>query len=108
MPDVTSSPLVRPVEYDPESGAYRARYDWTSPVPLTTAIVEVIAEVDEVDSRDVSRVAAGVDPEALDALFAPSPIAESRREGEVSFVVGAHRVTVRGTGELEVRPTSTG
>lgn len=98
----TNSPLTAPVEFDPETGTHRARYDWASPVSLTTAIVEILAEVEDVDSRDVGRLYEAIDPEALDVLFHPSPIAEARREGQVSFVVDEHRVTVHGTGDIEV------
>lgn len=103
MPDVADSPLVGPVEYDPETDTYRSTYDWTSPVALTTAIVEVVAEVEDADPREVSRLVEGIDPEALDALFAPGPFARSRREGRVSFVFGGRRVTVHGTGVIEVQ-----
>lgn len=104
MPDMTDSPLVHPVEYDSEGDTYRTTYDWASPIPLTTAVVEVVAEVEGVDPRDLGRLADGVDPEALDALLAPTRTAESRREGRVSFVFGDHRVTVHGTGDIEVGP----
>lgn len=104
MNDLTGSPLVDPLEYDQETDTYRARYDWSCSVPLTTAVVEVVAEVVDVDPRDVSRLYPAVDPEALDSLFEPVPAAEDRREGQVSFVVDDHRVTVRGTGDIKVQP----
>lgn len=104
MPDLTDSPVEGPVEYDPEADTYRTRYEWSSPVSLTTAVVEIIAEIEDVDPRDVDRLSHGIDPEALDALFAPIPTAESRHEGWVSFVLGGHRVTVYGTGEITVTP----
>lgn len=106
MPDLTDSPVEGPVEYDPEADTYRTRYEWASPVSLATAVIEVIAEIEDIDPRDVDRLTDGIDPEALDALFAPIPTAESRRKGWVSFVLGDHRVTVRGTGDIEVRPAS--
>lgn len=102
MPDLTETPLVRPVEFDAESDTYRTRYDWSSPVSLTTAVVELVAEIADTDPRHVDRLVTGVDPEALDAVFAPLPSAESRQEGSISFVLGDYRVTVRGTGDIEV------
>lgn len=104
MPDTTESPLADPVQYDPEAGTHRTRYDWESPVSLTTAIVEVVAEVDGVDPRDLDRLTEAVDPEALDAIFAPSPTGGARHQGRVSFVYAGHRVTVHGSGDIEVRP----
>lgn len=106
MPDLTDSPVEGPVEYDPEADTHRTRYEWSSPVSLSTAVIEVIAEVEGTDPRDVDRLSDGIDPEALDALFAPIPTATARHAGRVSFVLGAHRVTVRGTGDIEVSPAS--
>lgn len=102
MPDVTESPLAGPVEHDPETDTHRARYEWSSPVPLTTAVVEVIAEVTDVDPREVTRLTYSVDPEALDSIFAPAPDSPHRRDGRLTFVLEGHRVTVHGTGEIEV------
>lgn len=98
----TTAPLDGPVEYDPETGTYRTRYVWESPVSLTTALVEVLAAVEDVDPRDVGRLYSAVDPEALDRLFAPVATAGTREDGRVSFVVDGNRVTVDGTGAVTV------
>lgn len=108
MNETTNAPLTSPVTYDREAGTYRTRYDWASPVPLSTVVVEVVAEVAGIDPREVGRLHEAVDPEALDELFQPTPLAGARQDGEVSFVVDEHRVTVHGTGDLEVEPPGRG
>ena len=96
------TPLSSPIRFDPETGTHRTSYEWSSPVPLSIVIVEVVADVLEVDPRNVSRLRAGIDPEALDAAFDPAPDGETRREGCVSFRLDECQVTVRGDGEIIV------
>lgn len=105
MTDLMGSPFTGPIEVD-DAGHYRVRYDWSSGVELTTAIVELLAEVREVDPDEIDRLAEAIDPDALNRLFVPMAGGD-RSRGSVSFHVGPHRVTVEGNGDIEVRqPTS--
>lgn len=106
--ETTNAPLTAPVTYDQQAGTYRTRYDWASSVPLSTVIVEVVAEVAGIDPRDVGRLHQAVDPESLDGLFQPTPTAGVRRDGQVSFDLDDHRVTVHGTGVIEVEAPGRG
>lgn len=106
MSDLMDSPFTGPIEVD-DAGNYRVRYDWSSPVELSTAIVEVLAAVKEVDPHDVDRIAEAVDPDALNRLFTPMAGAD-RSRGSVSFPIDDHRVTVEGSGEIEISPPNSG
>lgn len=63
-------PLAEPLMQDEVTGEYVARYDWESPVPLTTVLVELVAEVNDADPERLEPLGRVVDPEAMDALFA--------------------------------------
>lgn len=63
-------PLEEPLKRDETTGEYTARYRWGSAVPLSTVIVELVAEVNGADPLRLDQLGRVVDPEAMDALFA--------------------------------------
>lgn len=63
-------PLEKPLQRDETTGEYTARYCWESPVPLSTVIVELVAEVTDADPLGLGQLGRAVDPEAMDVLFA--------------------------------------
>ena len=66
----TIDPLQEPLRRDEVTGEYTARYRWGSPVPLSTVLVELVAEVNDADPLGLGQLGRVVDPEAMDVLFA--------------------------------------
>lgn len=74
---------------------------------LSQTIVEAVAEREGVDVTDVEPpeyepLYAVVNPEALDALFAPAATGRPRPSGSVSLVYAGYDVTVYGDGRVEL------
>jgi hypothetical protein len=69
------------------------------------AVVEAVATAEGVDPIELNPLNDTIDPDALDALFASTGPRGDASVGEVSLHFGGHHVTVRGTGELLVRPS---
>ncbi|WP_227378842.1 HalOD1 output domain-containing protein [Haladaptatus halobius] len=65
----------------------------TEPSPSTT-IVERIAARAEGSSDDLEPLYEAIDPDALDALFAPRPTGSDRPGGQVTFTYAGYTVTV--------------
>jgi hypothetical protein len=68
---------------------------------LSTAVVSAVADEEGVAPHDLDPVLYdSVDPDALDALFAPCRDGTERSGGEASFVVGEYAVTVSADGTV--------
>ncbi|WP_227355880.1 HalOD1 output domain-containing protein [Haladaptatus salinisoli] len=67
---------------------------WHTEPPPSTTIVERIAARAEVSSDDLEPLYAAIDPDALDALFAPRPNGSDRTGGQVTFTYAGYAVTV--------------
>lgn len=86
---------------EPEDGVYRVTHDGEGKEPLSTTVVLALSEAAGIDPAEF-QLYTYVDPDSLDALFVP--IAEADREcASVEFVAHGHRVTIHGSGEIEVR-----
>lgn len=86
-----------------EDGMERYRVDWTQAPSVSMAVVEAVADAENVDPLELDPLNEAIDPDALDALFPPC---EERVEGsvhEVSLQFNECHVTVRDTGEVVVR-----
>lgn len=70
-------------------------------------IVEAVAAATGRDVCDLPLLYEQVDPDALDALFAPKPDGTPRLAGEVRFSLAGCDVTVTGEGEIVVRGSAT-
>ncbi|ELY70957.1 HalOD1 output domain-containing protein [Natrinema versiforme] len=77
-------------------------HDWAGTDSLTTTIVSTVAELSGSDPTDVERLYDRIDPESLEALFAPANSAANRNTGQVSFQLDAYTVTVHATGDIVV------
>ncbi|WP_458206482.1 DUF7504 family protein [Haladaptatus sp. NG-SE-30] len=70
---------------------------------LGTTVVETVAEVAEVAPDEIETPLYDVvDPDALDALFAPKQDGRDRTDGTVSFSLHGHYVTVSANGVVTV------
>lgn len=88
-------------------------YDLDAGEPLSHGIVTAVAAA--TGAARVATAADGgeasvleplyetIDPDALDAMFAPTGAGASRREGWITFTYHDHRVTARSDGRITVR-----
>lgn len=75
----------------------------SSSSPVTT-VVELVADREGTDPMELRPPLYDViDPEALNALFAPTSRGRLRESGQVSFEYLGYDVTVRGDGDVSVR-----
>ncbi|NHN60629.1 MULTISPECIES: HalOD1 output domain-containing protein [Halorussus] len=86
---------------------YRANHDRDRDGPLSDAVVEALAAVENVDPDELDlRLYDSVDGDALDRLYEVT--AERSERLRVTFSIGDYEVTVRDDGLLEVRARSDG
>ncbi|WP_222920140.1 HalOD1 output domain-containing protein [Natrinema sp. SYSU A 869] len=77
------------------------QYDVTGSQQVTAQIVEAVAAQKEVDPLDLQPLYEIVDPEALEALFAPTS-AGTERDGRIEFTYAGCRVTLAAAGERTI------
>ena len=76
--------------------------------PPSVAVVEAVAAATDVDVDELPLLYEAIDPDALDALFAPKHAGTPRVPGQVRFTLAGCEVTVTADGEVAVRaPSST-
>lgn len=94
------------IEYDELAGVYRACHDFGGERSLSETIAAAIAtlEPELVDTRPLSDC---LDPDALDALFAPKDGCP-RAGACVTFQLAGYRVTAACDGEVVVYPPTDG
>jgi hypothetical protein len=84
---------------------YVVEHDFEGSAELTTTIVHAIADVTGVDVTEASfTLNDHVDPEALNRLFEPKSDGSPRANGQVSFSVWDHQVTVYSHGQVRIVP----
>lgn len=77
-------------------------FEWDEVESVTREVVEAVATVTGTDPTEFEPVATTIDPDALDALFAPRDSGQRRDRGYVRFPVAGHDVTVYAHGEIVV------
>ena len=86
---------------------YRAKHDRDRDGPLSDAVVEALAAVENVEPDELDlRLYDSVDGDALDRLYAVS--AERAERLHVTFTVADYEVTVHADGRLAVRERADG
>lgn len=70
---------------------------------LSTAVVRAVAEVAGVDATELPPLYTAIEPDALDAIFMPTPEGDPR-QGTVIFRYADHRVEVTAEGDIAVEP----
>jgi hypothetical protein len=101
-----ADPLDEPLARDETTGEYVARYDWKSAIPLSTVLVELVAEVTEADPLALEPLGRAVDPEAMDGLFTstrayPGNYAAGSR---LAFRFEGLHVTIESDGVIRLEP----
>lgn len=77
-------------------------FEWGDVDSVTLEVVTAIADITGVDPSEIEPVATEVDPDSLDALFAPRDYEDRRNSGHVRFQVDGYDVTVYAHGEIVV------
>lgn len=94
------------IEYDALAGVYRTYHEFDGDATLCETVASAVAEL-ESDLSDARPLSDCVDPDALDALFAPHD--GCPREGAcVTFQLAGYRVTAACDGEIVVYPPTDG
>lgn len=89
------------VEYDDESGTYHTTYDPSEESPAVR-VVSTVAAITGTGTTDLDQLDWYVDPDALDAVFAPTRD-RAGAHGSLSFVYEGYQVVVHSDGEIELR-----
>jgi len=85
--------------------SYRHSHGFGGSATLTATLVHAVADDIGLDIVEAERlVHNAVDTDALDRLYRPGPDGAERTNGQTSFTVDGHVVTVYGTGQITVRP----
>jgi len=89
-------------QYDPQTDTYRAEWDPASEEDLGTRVVVAIAEVANLEHTELTPLNDVIDPDALNALFAPRKDGVERPGGRVQFSLSGHEVTVDSSGRIVI------
>ena len=76
----------------------------TNNEPISTVIAETIANHKGVDPVDIEPLYTTIDPEALDALFAPRNDGTARTAGRITFTHAGYEITVNSDRTATVEP----
>ena len=84
------------------------RSDTTEDQPITYEIIEAVAERERVDATDIEppeydTLYDVLNPEALDAVFAPREDGTSRGNGWIEFTFCGYDFVVTSDGEIEIQ-----
>lgn len=87
------------------TGTYFIKHDFDGPAELTTTLAHALSDVSGVDVTDTGFTLYDyIDPDALDQLFKPREDATRRVNGNLTFTVWGHQVTVYSDGQIAIVP----
>lgn len=92
------NPGTRP---GPEESPVLTRHDWNNNLEVATSVVQAVAAATEEEPAELPPLVDGIDPDALEGLV---DSLHERGAGSVRFAFNGCRVTVDGSGTIEVRP----
>lgn len=102
MPEPSRGSSDPDPQYDPDTDTYRAEWDPATEDDLGTRVVVAIAEISDLDHTDLTPLNEVIDPDALNAIFAPRKDGVDRAGGRVQFSLSGHEVTVESSGRIVV------
>ena len=82
---------------------HRVHVDWTNDAPVSSAVIGAVAAVRGNEQSGLDPLYECVDPDALNAVFAPYSDGTPRGDGHVSFSFNETDVTVHCHGEIVIR-----
>ncbi|MCL9813859.1 HalOD1 output domain-containing protein [Natranaeroarchaeum aerophilus] len=71
---------------------------------ISTAVVEALADANDVDPLELDPLYEAVDPDALDSLFSTSDGSTGIPHGTVRFTTNGYEVEVTSTGRVHLTP----
>lgn len=86
------------------STVHSAQVDWSEVESASSAVVELLSNVEGVHPIDLPPLHGAVDPDALDRLFTPTDTGHTRTEGHIAFVFEDYHVVIRGSGKITAKP----
>jgi hypothetical protein len=86
------------------TATYHTHHDWTTTEPLSTTVVNAIAEVMDADPTEIGPLYEQFDPDALDGLFSPRRGELCGSGGHVGFTFDGHHVFIQSDGHISVHP----
>lgn len=86
----------------PEPAVVREQYDWTGISPAS-AVVKTVSQALDCSPTSFGPLYEAVDPDALNAVVAPTRPTAASGSTVVSFRLGPHEVAVHGNGDVIVR-----
>ncbi|MFC7205441.1 HalOD1 output domain-containing protein [Haloferax namakaokahaiae] len=92
----TESRIQSSIEYDSDTGTYRATLDDDD--PIATSLVLCLARIKNITPTQLPPLARTIDPDALEAIFADA------QNATLSFSYAGFDVTIDSTVTLELRP----
>lgn len=95
------------VEYQEATNTYRAEFDPSTRL-ASEAVVDTVAQANDIDSLDLPPLYSVVDPDALNALFSRASERPAPSDGAVAFTYADCMVTVRSHGTIEAEPLGEG
>lgn len=84
-----------------ENDIYREIHEWVSSKSLSETVVTALADFKGVDVTEIEPLYENIDPDALEALFAPNGNG-FRHNGQISFSFNDKYVTIHSHGEFAV------
>lgn len=102
----TSSPIptVNGIADDQRLETVETTHDWAGDVPLSTTVLSLVTAASKTDIEDLPALNDAIDPDALDALFAPRECGTPRSPGAISFRFDEFLVGVDPDGTVSVQP----
>ncbi len=71
---------------------------------ISTAVVEALANANDVDPLELDPLYEAVDPDALDSLFSTTDGSSRTHHGKVQFTTNGYEVEVTSTGRVHLTP----
>ena len=87
---------------------HRTQVDWTDDAPVSSAVIGAVATVRGNERSALDPLYECVDPDALNAVFAPYSDDTPRGDGCITFTFNETDVTVHSRGEIVIRRPKNG
>lgn len=91
------------LDYNPETGTYRASFDGSSET-VCQAVVSMVSAISKTNPTELPPLGETIDPDALGAVLYSSPSNQSQGDVHVTFWYADYEVTVHSYGIVAVRP----